>query len=165
MVDLATLPPDWAVTSMQFTRKAYTDMYPAIDPTDPRNSLRGKTVVVTGASRGIGAQSIAPAFAKAGAKAIVLMATNATKLASVEEKLKKIRPDLDILALSVDISSVAQVTKAWSEINARFPEVHVLINNAGVESSEGDKEMHEQDPNIFFKNFVSKCRAHLAEAV
>lgn len=155
MANLATLPKDWVVTSGQFTRKVYTDVYPAVDPTKPENSLKGKTVVVTGASRGIGAKSIAPAFAKAGAKAIVLVATNATKLVSVEEELKKINPDLETLALGADISSAEQVTKAWSEINARYPKVHVLVNNAGVEYSKSDKMMHEQDPDIFFKNFVS----------
>lgn len=119
MADLATLPKAWVVTSGQFTRKVHTEIYPAVDPTKPENSLKGKTVVVTGASRGIGAKSIAPAFAKAGVKAIVLVATNATKLASVEEELKKINPDLETLALAADISSAEQVTKAWSEINAR----------------------------------------------
>ncbi len=155
MADLATLPKDWVVTSGQFTRKVHTEIYPAVDPAKPGNSLKGKTVVVTGASRGIGAKSIAPAFAKAGAKAIVLVATNVTKLASIEEELKKINPDLETLALGADISSAEQVTKAWSEINARYPKVHVLVNNAGVECSKSDKMMHEQDPDIFFKNFVS----------
>lgn len=156
MANLATLPKDWVVTSGQFTRKAYTDIYPAVVPIRPENSLKGKTVVVTGASRGIGANSIAPAFAKAGVKAIVLIATNVTKLASVEEELQKINPDLEILALGVDISSTEQVSKAWSEINAKYAKVHVLINNAGVECSESDKAMHEQDPDVFFKNFVGR---------
>jgi len=155
MVDLATLPKDWVVTSGQFTRKAYTKIYPAINPTEPENSLKGKTVVITGASRGIGAKGIAPAFAKAGVKAIVLIATNAAKLKSVEEELKKINPHLEILTLGADISSAEQVTKALSEVNARYPKVHVLVNNAGVECTQSDKMMHEQDPDIFMKNFVS----------
>lgn len=160
MADLASLPKDWIVTSGQFTRKAHTDVYPAVDPTKPENSLKGKTVIVTGASRGIGAKGIAPAFVKAGVKAIVLVATNATKLASVEEDLKKINPNLETLALSADISSTEQVTKAWSEINAKYPKVHVLVNNAGVEYTESDKMMHEQDPDTFFKNFVGDIQHH-----
>lgn len=159
MVDLTTLPKDWVVTSGQFTRKAYANVYPAIDPTKPENSLKGKTVVVTGASQGIGATGIAPAFVKAGVKAIVLIARNNSKLADVEEELKKINLDLETLALSADISSAAQVTKAWSEINAMYPRVHVLVNNAGVECTESDKMMHEQDPDVFMKNFVSSMRS------
>ncbi|KAE9369154.1 NAD(P)-binding protein [Stipitochalara longipes BDJ] len=160
-MDLKTLPKDWVVTSGQFTRKAHTDLYPAIDPTRPANSLKGKIVVVTGASRGIGAKSIAPAFTKAGVKAIVLIATNVTKLASVEENLKKINPDLEVLALGVDILSIEQVAKAWSEINLKYPKVHILVNNAGVECSESDKMIHEQDPDIFFKNFVNVKGTHI----
>ena len=171
---LATLPKDWVVTSGQFTRKAYTDVYPPIDPTAPENSLKGKVAIVTGASRGsayrlaatrdartvlihdsVGAKGIAPAFAKAGAKAIVLLATNANSLRGVEEELKKINAEVEVLALSVDISSADQVAQAWSEINARYPKVHILVNNAGVATSEDAKMMHEQDPDIFFKNFVS----------
>ncbi|KUJ18591.1 NAD(P)-binding protein [Mollisia scopiformis] len=154
-MDLSTLPKDWVVTSGQFTRKAHTNVYPAINPTQPSNSLKGKIVVVTGASRGIGARGIAPAFVKAGVKAIVLIATNASKLAGVEQELKKINPEIETLALGADISSVEQVSKAWTEINARYPKVHVLVNNAGVECTESEKQMHEQDASIFFKNFVS----------
>ncbi|KAJ5510512.1 Short-chain dehydrogenase/reductase SDR [Penicillium expansum] len=148
MADLSALPKDWILTSSQFTRKAYTNVYPAIHPTKAENSVRGKTVVVTGASRGIGARGIAPAFVKAGVKAIVLIATNAAKLMNVEEELKMINPDIETLSLSVDVSSSDQVAKAWLGIKARYPQV----NNAGVETTDSDKT-HEQDPDIFFRNF------------
>jgi shikimate 5-dehydrogenase len=153
MTELLALPKDWIVTSGQFTRKAYTNVYPAIDPTAAQNSLSGKVVVVTGASRGLGANSIAPAFVRAGVKAIVLIATKATSLTSVEEALKRINPGLETLALGVDITSVSQVKAVWVEINKRYKKVDVLVNNAGVDSSDSDKT-HEQDPNIFFRNFV-----------
>lgn len=154
MADLASLPKDWILTSSQFTRKAHTTVYPAIHPAKAENSLKGKTVVVTGASRGIGARGIAPAFVEAGVKAIVLIATNAAKLVNVEVELKIINPHLETLALSVDVSSSDQVAKAWLEIKARYHKVDILINNAGVESTDSDKT-HEQDPDIFFRNFVS----------
>jgi NADP-dependent 3-hydroxy acid dehydrogenase YdfG len=153
MVDLAALPKDWIVTSGQFTRKAFTNVYDAIDPTREENFLKGKTVVVTGASRGIGARGIAPAFVKAGVKSIALIATKADKLADVEEELRKINPEIETLALGADISSVDQVNKVWSEINARFEKVDILVNNAGVETTDSDKT-HELDPDIFFRNFV-----------
>jgi hypothetical protein len=155
IMDLSTLPRDWIVTSGQFTKTAHTNIYPAIDPTKPENSLEGMTIVITGASRGLGAKSIAPAFAEAGVKAIVLIATNASKLVHVREELQKARPDLEVLALSADISSAEQVSAVWAEINARYPKVHVLVNNAGVECTESEKPMHEQDPDVFMKNFVS----------
>jgi NADP-dependent 3-hydroxy acid dehydrogenase YdfG len=154
MVDLAALPKDWIVTSGQFTNRAYNNVYPAVDPTAAKNSLEGKVMVLTGASRGLGALGIAPAFVKAGVKAIVLIATKATKLAAVEEDLRKLNPALETLALSVDVTSNEQVAKAWAVINARYPQVHVLVNNAGVETTDSDKT-HEQDPDVYFRNFVS----------
>jgi len=41
--------------SLQFTQDVYQDVYPSIDPSKPELSLAGKVVVITGASRGIGA--------------------------------------------------------------------------------------------------------------
>ena len=154
MADLASLPKDWILTASQFTRKAHTNVYSAIYPGKADNSLRGKTVVVTGASRGIGARGIAPAFVEAGVKAIVLIATIAVNLVNAEEELKIINPDLETLALGVDVSSCDQVAKAWLEIKARYHKVDILVNNAGVETTDSDKT-HEQDPDIFFRNFVS----------
>ena len=55
MADLSKLPKDFYVTSMQFTKNAHQDVYPAIDPSSPEHSLAGKVAVITGASRGIGA--------------------------------------------------------------------------------------------------------------
>jgi hypothetical protein len=50
------IPKDHFVSSLQYTRKTFQDVYPAIDPSKPSNSLAGKIVIVTGASRGIGAK-------------------------------------------------------------------------------------------------------------
>jgi NAD(P)-dependent dehydrogenase (short-subunit alcohol dehydrogenase family) len=155
MANLAALPNDWTVTSVQFTRNAFTNVYPAIDPSKPENSLKDKTVVITGASQGIGATAMAPAFVKAGVKAIVLIARNSANLESVGKELKKINPDIEVLALSADISSAQQVDKAWLKINTSYKKVDILVNNAGIETSDSDKT-HEQDPDVFFRNFVSR---------
>ncbi len=151
---LGALPKDWAVTAVQFTRNVYTTVYPAIDPANPENSLKGKTVVVTGASQGIGAEGIAPSFVRAGVKAIVLIARNAAKLASVEKQLRAINPEVEVLSLAVDIISSDRVNEAWSEIHAKYKKVDILINNAGIEATDSDKT-HELDPDMFFRNFVS----------
>jgi hypothetical protein len=41
---------------MQFTKRVYQDVYPAIDPSKPELSLSGRVAIITGASRGIGAK-------------------------------------------------------------------------------------------------------------
>jgi hypothetical protein len=53
-MDFSGLPPDYFITSMQFTNEVHTDVYPSIDPTTPALSQAGKVVIVTGASRGLG---------------------------------------------------------------------------------------------------------------
>lgn len=151
---LGALPKDWAVKAVQFTRNVYTTVYPAIDPTNPRNSLKGKVVVLTGASQGIGALGVAPAFVKAGVKAIVLIARNFNKLTNVKEDLRAINPEVEVLCLEADIVSADQVNRAWSDINAKYERVDILVNNAGIESTDSNKT-HELDPDVFFKNYVS----------
>ncbi|KAK3696361.1 hypothetical protein LTR37_018026 [Vermiconidia calcicola] len=139
MANFAGLPKDWIVTSGQFTRNTFTDFYPAVDPTKSENSLTGKTVVVTGASRGLGAYGIAPAFVKAGVKA----------------QLKKINTSVGTFTLAADISCKDAVTVAWTTIHTRYPRIDILVKNAGVESSDSDKT-HEQDPDVFFKYFLQR---------
>jgi len=51
---LEGLPEDFFATQNLFTTKFYRDEYPAIKPEDPRLSQKGKVVVITGASSGIG---------------------------------------------------------------------------------------------------------------
>lgn len=48
------LPPDFFVKQQQFVPTIYRDQYPSIDPSSPRLSQAGKTVVITGATQGIG---------------------------------------------------------------------------------------------------------------
>jgi hypothetical protein len=53
-MDIDSLPDDFFVTTHQFTRTAYRDVYPFVDPTSPELSQAGKVVIITGASIGIG---------------------------------------------------------------------------------------------------------------
>lgn len=51
-----SLPADFFVKSMQFTKHVHTDQYPSIDPSSPELSMANKVVIITGASQGIGAR-------------------------------------------------------------------------------------------------------------
>ena len=53
-MDLATLPDDFFVTLGQYTKTVYRDQYPAIDPRSAALSQKGKVVIITGASQGLG---------------------------------------------------------------------------------------------------------------
>lgn len=85
----------------------------------------GKTVVVTGASRGIG-YGVAAAFAQAGAWLVVLADDGAIERAGQEFE---VMGAAGVLALQMDIADGGAVAEAM----ARIPAIDVLINNAGLE--------------------------------
>ncbi|KAK5652206.1 hypothetical protein OQA88_10703 [Cercophora sp. LCS_1] len=143
---MENLPADYF-----FTRNVYQDVYPSIDPSSPSLSLAGKVVIITGASRGIGAKGIAPSFAHAGAKAIILVATNAIKLAEVEATLHEINPAVQTLSVATDISSASSVASLFETVNAKFGHADILTNNAGVNAGGGN--IHEEDPDAWWRNF------------
>jgi hypothetical protein len=49
-----SLPADYFVSLHQFTKTVHRDQYPSIDPTSPKLSQKGKTVIISGASQGLG---------------------------------------------------------------------------------------------------------------
>ena len=87
-----------------------------------------KTVVITGACRGIGA-GIAERFARDGAN--LVMVSNAERVHETAETLRQ-RYQADILSLQVDVTDEAQVQSLYEQAAARFGAIDVSIQNAGV---------------------------------
>jgi 3-oxoacyl-[acyl-carrier protein] reductase len=91
--------------------------------------LRGKTALVTGASRGIG-QAIAAALAREGAR-VALCARDRTTL---ERAAKGIASDssTDTVTITADLSRETEVTRVAAEAQARLGRLDILVNNAGA---------------------------------
>jgi NAD(P)-dependent dehydrogenase (short-subunit alcohol dehydrogenase family) len=161
-MDLTALPKDFYVTSLQFTKHVYQDQYPSIDPTRPELNLAGKVVIITGASRGVGAKAFAPAFAKAGVKGIALLATNAEKLTKVAEEVKQINPSVNALSVTVDISDTKSVEAAFEKIKSTFGHADILINNAGL-NTEGEGQLlgDVEDVESYWKMFEVNSKGAL----
>ena len=92
--------------------------------------LTGRTVVITGASAGLGREA-ARALAATGAH-VVLAARNLPALRDAETWIQAEVPDARTSTVELDLTSLASVRAAASAIQAIAPEIHVLMNNAGV---------------------------------
>ena len=88
-------------------------------------NVAGKTVVITGASRGIGAEA-ARVFAAAGAN-VVLIARSSDAIEKLATEIGE-----QAIALTCDVASYASVEDAIAKAKETFGSVDILINNAGV---------------------------------
>jgi short-subunit dehydrogenase len=94
------------------------------------SAIDGGTVLVTGASSGIG-MSIARIVGMR-ANAIVLVARRVDRLAKLKEELLAARRSLRVEVIACDLSKREEIPKLVAEVAARGLEVDVLVNNAGV---------------------------------
>jgi NAD(P)-dependent dehydrogenase (short-subunit alcohol dehydrogenase family) len=90
--------------------------------------LAGKTAFVTGAASGIGL-GVASALAQAGVK-VMLCDIEREALDNAVAGLKRTNADVD--GVVADVSLKAQLQAAAEATLARYGEVHILMNNAGV---------------------------------
>lgn len=95
-------------------------------------SMTGKLCVITGASSGVGYESM-KALAAGGAD-IVMVIRNQEKAIAIKDEIEKkysVRVDYFI----ADFSDLRQVEKAAHAINEQYPRINVLINSAGIHST------------------------------
>ena len=92
--------------------------------------LKGKTAIITGGSRGIGA-AIADKFASMGASIAVIYAGNQAAAEAVCEKCRE-GYGVKAKAYRCDVASFEETKAAVTAIKADFGPVHILVNNAGV---------------------------------
>jgi len=89
--------------------------------------LEGKTVLVTGGSRGIGA-AIARASAKAGAHVLLHYARSRKAAEDLREEIGEAKCDL----LAADLALPDAASGLWRKAEAAAARIDVLINNAGI---------------------------------
>lgn len=96
--------------------------------------LEGKTVVVTGASSGIG-KSTAMEFARTSPKnlKLVLTARRIDTLKQIAQEItKEVGEGVKVLPIQLDVSDPKQVREFISDLPSEFQNVDVLVNNAGL---------------------------------
>jgi 3-oxoacyl-[acyl-carrier protein] reductase len=93
------------------------------------SELNGKTAIVTGASKGIGA-GIARAYGRAGAAVVVNYASDKAGADKVVAEITGAGGKA--IAVQGDVAKEADVLRLFDETEAAFGRPNVLVNNAGV---------------------------------
>jgi NAD(P)-dependent dehydrogenase (short-subunit alcohol dehydrogenase family) len=92
--------------------------------------MKGKTVVITGATSGIG-EIAALALAKMGAR-IVVVARNKERGNAILAQLRSSAPGVAHVLHFADLSRLSEMKRVAAEIANQEPRIDVLINNAGA---------------------------------
>lgn len=118
--------------------------------------LKGKVVVVGGASKGIG-KATALVFAREGAK-VAISARDPDMLQGAAEEIRK-ETGAEILPIPGDLSQVEATEQFIDETVEHFGTVHVVVANTGGPPMGGFGAMSDADwENAFALNFLSTVR-------
>src|SRR5688500_7559013 len=92
------------------------------------DSLKNRVAVITGAGKGLG-KNFALALAEAGAN-LALVGRHAETLNEVAEAARK--KDVAAEVFTADVTRESDVRALEKAVTVKFPKVHILINNAGI---------------------------------
>ena len=104
-------------------------------------NLKGRVVVVSGASSGLGAQ-MAKGYAKQGAD-LVITARRIEKLEKLAEDIRKM--GVKCLPIKCDVTNVEDVNNAAKKAEEEFGKVDVLVNCAGSAKNNGVLNMTDEE--------------------
>ncbi len=91
--------------------------------------IKGKVVIVTGASSGIG-EATARAFGRAGAK-VVLAARRVDKLQTLAQEVNAMGSGAETLVVQADLSKLEDIQSLVMQTLEKYGRIDVLVNNAG----------------------------------
>ncbi len=111
------------------------------------DTLRGKTALITGASRGLGVH-IAKALANQGMN-LVLVARNAESLKKTSSVLKS--SSVKIFTVAADVGNINQLSNLVDEVDTLANGIDILINNAGIDVCVPYHEMKTDDIDQIIK--------------
>lgn len=92
-------------------------------------TMQGKICLITGGTNGIG-KATAQALARMGAM-VVIVGRDAQKTSRVVEEIRAASGNKNVDSLLADLSSQEEVRRLADEFQRKYPQLHVLLNNAG----------------------------------
>jgi NAD(P)-dependent dehydrogenase (short-subunit alcohol dehydrogenase family) len=106
-------------------------MAPATPPTgETAQDMRGRVCLITGATSGIGLVT-ARELARKGAT-VVMVARDAQRAEDHVQRIRHETGNPQVNFLVADLSSLASVRRLAADVQASYPALHVLVNNAGA---------------------------------
>jgi 3-oxoacyl-[acyl-carrier protein] reductase len=119
-------------------------------------NLKGKTVIITGASRGIG-RAIAVKLAEFGVN-LILAARNQEILDQTTSEIKS-QFNVKVIGLSTDVSKLEDLQNLTETALKEFQSIDILINNAGVTSQfPFEKQPLEDIEKLAHTNYLGYVR-------
>jgi 3-oxoacyl-[acyl-carrier protein] reductase len=118
------------------------------------DSLKGKKILITGASTGIGA-SISEMFAENGAMIGLHYNKSEVQALKLKEKLEEVTSKVELFRC--DLLKYELISELVSSFNKEFGGIDVLINNAGAHF--GYKQFNELDEKYWDKTFNLNTKA------
>lgn len=91
-----------------------------------------RTILITGASAGLGATLAREIVRRRKASALILVARRKDRLHELAEELRREQPGLDVQTIAADLGQPDAPARVAAEAIERFGGVDVLINNAGL---------------------------------
>ncbi|GAB7366412.1 hypothetical protein MBLNU230_g8209t1 [Neophaeotheca triangularis] len=120
--------------------------------------LSGKTVLITGASSGIG-KSTALEFARTSPSdlKLILTARRVDNLKQLAEEIgKEVGSGVKVLPVQLDVSKSSEIKGFVNRLPQEFQQIDVLVNNAGlVKGVARAPEIAEEDMNTMFQTNVT----------
>jgi len=104
--------------------------------------LKGKTAIITGATRGIG-RGIAKTFADHGANVLFTFSSSTDLAKEIENELSN--NDVVVKGFKSDASNYQDCQNLVDQITKEFPVIDILINNAGITRDNLLMRMQEED--------------------
>ena len=128
--------------------------------------LKGKTVLITGSSRGIG-KAIACAFAKEGCNLVLNASVSSEELVKTQEELKSM--GYYSYSYLADVSDYRQCKEMFNTISTIYGNVDILVNNAGISYLGLFTDMKPDDWNrvidVNLKSVLNCCHLSIPKMV